>query len=161
MTIYLRGKFKKVICADISPGKDRIALDMRAIEMEDESVDAVFASHVLEHIREDGKALRELYRVLRPGGIAILPVPIVSNSTIEYPEAVATEEFHWRAPGMDYFDRYREVFGSLRIFSSRDFGERYQTFDFSNRADIDRKIHPYRQPMLGDKHPDFVPICFK
>jgi SAM-dependent methyltransferase len=161
MTDYLRSKFGRVVCADVSPGKDRIVLDMRAIEMKDESVDAVFASHVLEHIREDEVALREVYRVLKPGGIAILPVPIVSDATIEYPEAVATEEYHWRAPGSDYFDRYREVFGSVRILSSRDFDEVYQTYDYSNRTVIDRKLYPYRQPMTGDRHPDFVPICFK
>lgn len=68
ITNYLRSKFGQVICADISRGKDRIVLDMRAIEMEDASVDAVFASHVLEHIREDETALREVHRVMNPDG---------------------------------------------------------------------------------------------
>ena len=161
MTSYLRGKFGQVICADISPGKHRIVLDMRAIAMENSSVDAVFASHVLEHIREDETSLREVNRVLKPGGIAILPVPIVSDATIEYPEAVATEEYHWRAPSVAYFDRYREVFKSTRIFSSQDFDEVYQTYDYGDRTVINRKLYPYRQPMTGERHPDFVPVCFK
>jgi SAM-dependent methyltransferase len=161
MTGYLRSKFGSVICADIIPGKNRVVLDMRDIDMEDASVDAVYASHVLEHIREDIKAVQEIHRVLKPGGIAVLPVPIVSDSTIEYPEAVATEEYHWRAPGFDYFDRYRAVFGSIRIFSSRDFDEIYQTYDYGDRTAINRKRYPYRRPMVGRKHADFVPVCFK
>lgn len=161
MTPYLTQRFGEVICADIRSTKRSIVLDMRAIDMENQSVDAVFASHVLEHIREDRTALQEVHRILKPGGIAILPVPVVSNATVEYPEAVPTEAYHWRAPGVDYFDRYREVFESVRIFGSNDFDEAYQTFDFGNRTAINRKLNPYRHPMAGEKHPDFVPICFK
>jgi len=160
MTGYLRGKFSRVICADISPGKDRIVLDMRAIAMEDASVDAVFASHVMEHIREDATALREIVRVLKPGGIAILPVPIVSETTIEYPQPVAMEYYHWRAPGVDYFDRYRSMFGRVEVFSSWDFEQSYQTFAYEDRTTIDRSRYPYREPMAGSRHPDFVPVCF-
>ena len=146
MTSYLRKRFGHVTCADISPGRERIVLDMRKIAMDDSSVDAVFASHVLEHIREDATALSELRRVLKPGGIAILPVPIVCDATIEYPEAVPAEEYHWRAPGLDYFDRYREIFGSVKVFSSRNFDEIYQTFDYTDRMTINRKLYPYRHP---------------
>jgi hypothetical protein len=46
----------------------------------------VFASHVLEHIPDDGLAIREIRRILVPDGIAILPVPLVSLKTIEYAE---------------------------------------------------------------------------
>lgn len=41
----------------------------------DEAYDVVFCNHVLEHIEDDVQALRELRRVLRPGGIAIVGVP--------------------------------------------------------------------------------------
>ena len=37
------------------------------------------ASHALEHVRDDRAALREIHRILRPGGVAILPVPIVAE----------------------------------------------------------------------------------
>jgi len=35
----------------------------------------VLCNHVIEHILEDDAALRELYRILRPGGLLILGVP--------------------------------------------------------------------------------------
>ena len=38
--------------------------------------DLVICSHVLEHVREDRQAMAELFRVTRPGGLALLPVPV-------------------------------------------------------------------------------------
>ena len=43
---------------------------------EDDVFGAIICSHVLEHVPDDRKAMRELYRVLAPGGWAILMVPI-------------------------------------------------------------------------------------
>lgn len=39
------------------------------------SIDLAVAAHVIEHVRNDRKALRELYRLLKPGGVAILNTP--------------------------------------------------------------------------------------
>jgi SAM-dependent methyltransferase len=57
------------------PGAD-LRLDMTAIDLPDASFDAIIASHVLEHIDDEAAALRELARVLRPGGQAIVMVPV-------------------------------------------------------------------------------------
>src|SRR3954471_24408404 len=110
MSPLLLRSFIKLVTADLSPQKGSIRLDMTRIALPDESFDMVFASHVLEHIQDDWTALREVYRVLRPGGIAILPVPLVVEKSYEYPHPVVTEELHVRATGIDYFDRYRKVF---------------------------------------------------
>lgn len=40
-----------------------------------ESINVAFISHVIEHIPGDGRALEELYRVLKPGGVALLSTP--------------------------------------------------------------------------------------
>jgi SAM-dependent methyltransferase len=53
-----------------------LALDMTAIDLPDASFDAIIASHVLEHIADEAAAVRELARVLRPGGRAIVMVPV-------------------------------------------------------------------------------------
>jgi ubiquinone/menaquinone biosynthesis C-methylase UbiE len=41
----------------------------------DDSFDAVFFNHVIEHIPDDGRALREIHRILRPGGVVVLGTP--------------------------------------------------------------------------------------
>ena len=42
----------------------------------DGTFDLVLCNHVLEHIEDDQVAIKELARVLRPGGIAILQAPV-------------------------------------------------------------------------------------
>jgi 2-polyprenyl-3-methyl-5-hydroxy-6-metoxy-1,4-benzoquinol methylase len=42
---------------------------------EDDQYDIILCNHVLEHIPDDTKAMQELYRVLKPGGMAILQIP--------------------------------------------------------------------------------------
>lgn len=56
------------------PGVDRRE-DMADLDFPDASFDIVIAHHVLEHIDDDATAMAELYRVLKPGGHAVLSVP--------------------------------------------------------------------------------------
>ena len=51
-------------------------LDITNLEMKDNLYDVVICNHVLEHIIDDELAISEIYRVLKPGGWAILQVPI-------------------------------------------------------------------------------------
>ena len=53
-----------------------LRLDMTAIDLPDASFDVVIASHVLEHVADDRAALAEVRRILRPGGRAIVMVPV-------------------------------------------------------------------------------------
>src|SRR5258706_8650655 len=50
-------------------------LDLAALPYPDADFDVVIANHVLEHVADDGRALAEIRRVLRPGGWAKLPAP--------------------------------------------------------------------------------------
>lgn len=64
------------VLADASPSDARIErIDATAIPFPDNSFDVVIANHVLEHIPDYRKALSEFFRVLKPGGIAILQTP--------------------------------------------------------------------------------------
>jgi SAM-dependent methyltransferase len=96
--------------ADIVPGKARHAMDMSAMSFADASVDVVIANHVLEHVPDDRKALMEVYRVLKPGGFALLTVPQnwARETTYENPEAVtpALRYAHYHDPGhLRYYGR--------------------------------------------------------
>ena len=96
-------------------------VDILNLPFQDGAYDFVYASHVLEHIGDDGKAINEIRRVLGPNGMAVLPVPIVCANTIEYPEANPHEAGHMRAPGLDYFEKYKKCFARVEVHSSGSF----------------------------------------
>ena len=53
-----------------------LQLDITKMNLKDETIDLVICYHVLEHIEEDEKAMRELYRILKHEGKAIIQTPI-------------------------------------------------------------------------------------
>ena len=152
-------QFSKYETADLfMEGVDHKA-DIRNLPFPDGAYDFIFASHVLEHISEDRDAISEIRRVLRPGGVAILPVPIVCEKTIEYSEPNPFEGDHVRAPGPDYFDKYREYFRRVDVHRSDSFPENYQLFIYEDRSRWPTPECPLRPPMRGTRHMDFVPVC--
>ena len=69
------------ISGDLNPLIDcDIRLDITDMNFEDNFFDVIICSHVLEHIIDDRKAMSELFRVLKPKGIAILQVPLSKNT---------------------------------------------------------------------------------
>ncbi len=89
-------------------------VDLVDLPFDSASFDLVWASHVLAIVRDDRKAIAEIRRILRPGGAAVLPVPVFNPVTIDYPRPVAGECDNWHGPGPDYFDRFREQFARAR-----------------------------------------------
>ncbi len=79
--------------ADIQPGRADKVLNIEALDVPEASFDCVFCLHVLEHV-DDRKALAEIYRVLRPGGLAIIMVPVAEGlvRTYEDPAIVSREQ---------------------------------------------------------------------
>jgi ubiquinone/menaquinone biosynthesis C-methylase UbiE len=65
--------------------------DVRALPLADGSVDAVLSANLLEHVPDDAGALAELWRVLRPGGLAALVVP-TGPDTYDYYDAFLGHE---------------------------------------------------------------------
>lgn len=62
--------------ADLYPiNQDIRKIDATAIPFSDDTFDLLIANHILEHIQDYRKALSEFYRILKPGGIAILQTP--------------------------------------------------------------------------------------
>ena len=58
--------------------------DVAAIACKEDYFDAILCIHVLEHTKNDRNALREIFRVLKPGGWAIIQVPIDYTRTHTY-----------------------------------------------------------------------------
>lgn len=103
--------------------------DLTDLPFPNASFDFLLASHVLEHIEDDRRALSEIARVLRPGGMAILPVPMSGGeTTIEYDAPDPEESGHVRACGDDYFDRYRQFFSKVVVYSSASYDPQYRLF---------------------------------
>jgi SAM-dependent methyltransferase len=135
-------------------------VDLQELPFDDQSYDIVFASHVLEHIPNDIKAISEIKRILRPNGIAIIPVPLVVEKTIEYPAPNQSECYHVRAPGLDYYDRYNSFFSKIELVSSDSLPTIHQLYIYEDRSLWPTKECPLRTPMNGEKHIDIIPICY-
>ncbi|HVC63281.1 MAG TPA: methyltransferase domain-containing protein [Acetobacteraceae bacterium] len=101
-------------------------VDIRRVGLPDASYEAVIANHVLEHIPDDRQAMRELFRLLRPGGVALPAVPLnATRQQIYENPAIATpaEQYahfsaadHVRYYGLDFADRLAEVGFAVTIF---------------------------------------------
>jgi len=77
----LRKKFEEMtllryIVADLQSTDADEKIDITNMSLSDDSVDFIVCSHVLEHVPDDGKAMRELRRVLKPEGWAVINVPV-------------------------------------------------------------------------------------
>lgn len=113
-------KMKNIIytTADLNSPLADIKLDVQEMPFDDNTFDAVICNHVLEHVPDDRKAMREILRVLKPGGFAILQVPmdITLEKTYENPDIITPEEReihfrqkdHLRLYGRDYLQRIKE-----------------------------------------------------
>jgi len=62
----------------------------------------------------------EIRRILKPNGFAILPVPIITDYTVEYPEPNPAEYGHVKSTGLDYFEKYKKYFLVVKIYSSKE-----------------------------------------
>jgi hypothetical protein len=71
------------LSADLDSDRAMVNFDLTDIPYPDGSFDAIFASHVLEHIPDDRRAMSEMCRVLAPGGWAVLLVPMFGPNTRE------------------------------------------------------------------------------
>jgi SAM-dependent methyltransferase len=154
MRQLLRKRYGTYVSADLKRNDVDRRFDVQAIPFPDESFDLVFASYVLEYAEHDRTAMREIQRVLRPGGLAILPVPLMYRRTEDLPSR-DPRTGHMHNPGMDYLERFREVFPALQVFTSDDFPGNHQLLTFRGLADRDHAL--YR----GDGwHAECVPVCF-
>ncbi len=99
-----------------------VQVDITDMHFEDESFDTIVCSHVLEHVRDDARAMREMRRILRPGGRAFLQHPIDLERAVTYEDPSIVDR-HERARAFGQWDHVR-VYG-------RDFIERLRGAGFA------------------------------
>jgi predicted SAM-dependent methyltransferase len=116
------------ITADLFSPRAMVKMDVTNIDYPDQSFDVIYCSHVLEHVQDDRKAIREFYRTLKSNGWAILLVPITAEETFEDPSIIGPEERlrvfgqedHVRRYGPDYVDRLRDAGFSVEVTRAND-----------------------------------------
>ena len=96
-----------------------IKADICDLPFLDNSYDFILCNHVLEHIVDDNKAIRELYRVLKKNGVGIFQVPIDYNRDTTFEDFSVTNKKernklfgqydHVRIYGLDFFDRLQKA----------------------------------------------------
>ena len=116
---HFRSRPGQYLTADLESPLADLHFDVQQIPLEDNSVDVVLCNHILEHVADDRKALRELHRILKPGGWGILLSPVDRDyeQTFEDDSIVDPDERtrifgqydHRRIYGQDYIGRLREA----------------------------------------------------
>jgi predicted SAM-dependent methyltransferase len=136
----------------LSPLAD-VKADICHLPFADNSYDVILCNHVLEHIPDDTQAMRELYRVLKPGGMGIFQIPQDLNRAETFADDSITDAKqraeifgqydHVRVYGRDYFDQLRRI------------GFEVSEVDYTQKLSAD----------LVDKYclaaGEIIPVCYK
>lgn len=107
------------VTADLISPWAKVKLDVQDMPFTNSSFDVVLCNHVLEHVPNDQKSMRELYRVMRPGGFGIFQVPIDTSLNKTYEDSNITspemrekhfgQRDHLRLYGKDYPEKLRDA----------------------------------------------------
>lgn len=110
-------------------------INLLDIPYKDNTFDLIICNHVLEHIPTDLVAMKELFRVMKKGGQAILQVPISKNSEKTYEDFSITDSID-RENAFGQFDH-------IRIYG-QDYPARLESIGFNvNRVNISQKFMRY------------------
>jgi ubiquinone/menaquinone biosynthesis C-methylase UbiE len=117
----------------VSPIAD-MHFDLHHIPLESDRFDVVFCNHVMEHVTDPKQCMSELFRVMKPGGWAIMQVPQDFSREQTYEDASITspaerekhfwQKDHVRLFGKDYPSYPESVGFQTLVF---DFHEHYST----------------------------------
>jgi SAM-dependent methyltransferase len=107
------------ITTDLNSPLADVLADICKLPFADNEFDFILCNHVLEHIPDDYKAMQEVYRVLKPGGTAILQIPLENDRNLTFEDNAITDPKerarlfgqydHVRVYGMDYFERLEQA----------------------------------------------------
>jgi predicted SAM-dependent methyltransferase len=153
LDIFRKQKNLDYITSDIESPIADVKADICNLPFNDNSFDIVFCNHVLEHIANDTKAMQELYRVLKPGGMGIFQIPQENSreKTFEDPTITDKKERtlifgqydHVRVYGRDYFDKLRSI------------GFKVDEIDYS------KKLNTEQLKRFCLMKGEILPVCYK
>jgi predicted SAM-dependent methyltransferase len=136
----------------LSPLAD-VKADICNLPFEDNAYDIIFCNHVLEHIPDDTKAMQELFRVLKPGGMGIFQIPqdlsrvstFTDDTIVDQKERakIFGQYDHVRVYGRDYFDKLRSI--GFKVIEE----------------DYTQKIAPELVEKYCLAKGEIIPVCFK
>jgi SAM-dependent methyltransferase len=106
---------QEYITADLESPLAKVKMDIHRMPFGDDYFDVVFCNHVMEHVEDDLQAMREIRRVLKPTGWAIIQSPIDASLEMTYEDKTITspqerekafgQNDHLRMYGRDYGKR--------------------------------------------------------
>ena len=120
MPAFAKQHKEEYITADIESPLAKVKMDVHDIPFEENTFDIAMCNHVMEHVDDDIKAMSEIYRVLKPGGWAIIQIPFFYPlNEMTYEDASITDskereqafgqDDHVRMYGKDYADRLKQA----------------------------------------------------
>lgn len=147
------------VSIDLSSPLAMLKMDITDLHFEDDGFDVVICNHVLEHVPDDQRAMRELLRVLKPGeGWAVIQSPIEQDLEVTYEDfRIVSPEGrhkafgrydHVRLYGLDYYDRLRKA------------GFVVDAVDYAAELDDDT-IERYSLRKAKGRLPDEICLAFK
>jgi predicted SAM-dependent methyltransferase len=130
-----------------------VKADICDLPFKDNDYDIIFCNHVLEHIPDDAKAMSELYRVLKPGGMAILQIPQELDREVTFEDNTITDPTE-RAKIFGQYDHVR-VYGRDYFNTLRKFGFIVDEVDYTNQLSKE-EVDRYRLA-----NGEILPVCWK
>ena len=116
---HYKGLRERYVTADLESPLADMHFDVQHIPLEARSIDVVICNHLLEHVEDDRLALRELHRILKPGGWGIMLVPEDRSRATTFEDDTITDREertrifgqydHRRIYGRDYTERLQEA----------------------------------------------------
>jgi SAM-dependent methyltransferase len=117
--LFRNQKNLEYITTDLNSPLADVKADICSLPFKDNEFDVILCNHVLEHIPDDTKAMQELYRILKPGGMGIFQIPQELSRAVTYADDTITDAKqraeifgqydHVRIYGRDYFDKLRSI----------------------------------------------------
>lgn len=144
----------RYVTADLESPLADMHFDVQQIPLEDGSFDVVIANHIMEHVENDLRAMRELHRILKPNGWGVILSPIDESRATTFEDDTITDEKertrifgqydHRRIYGRDYAERLRKAGFEVYVI---DYKNELSTKEQALYALTDEKLYVVRKPL--------------